>query len=60
MEKRRKNGIKRKLRKEIQKERKQEGREERKQFNPEKCNPVCKPNDAKFGLAYACHGSSRK
>ena len=32
----------------------------KKQFNPEKCNPVCKPNDAKLGLAYAFHDSSRE
>jgi hypothetical protein len=47
--------------KEIKKEeRKKEGRKEGKQFNYEKCNPVCKPNHAKLGLVYACHGSSRE
>jgi len=47
--------------KERKKERKKEKRrKERKQFNPEKYNPVCKPIDAKLGLAYVCHGSSRE
>ena len=46
---------------ERKKERKKEKRrKERKQFNPEKYNPVCKPIDAKLGLAYVCHGSSRE